>query len=198
MRWLPSFVATSLLALVALAAKKSSADRFNEFHSSALSSSPIKLLDSSYKSLTSSPRDYTVAVLLTALENRFGCQLCREFQPEWELLSRSWIRGDKQGQSRLLFGTLDFSDGRDTFMSVSVIIPSTASLPLAYSLTHCYSFYSFSLACRQHLSYSFSNLQPARMPYKNKSQCDMTLQMGENPPPPSASFSFVQATAPCD
>lgn len=79
----------------------------------------MKLGDVAYKSLTTVPRDYSVAVLLTAIDARFGCQLCREFQPEWDLLAKSWTKGDKKAESRLLFGTLDFADGRETFMSVS-------------------------------------------------------------------------------
>lgn len=109
----------TLLPFTALAAKKASADKFQQFHSKALSSTPLKLDDSIYGQLTATPRDYSVAVLLTALESRFGCQLCREFQPEWELLSKSWTRGDKLGESRLVYGTLDFTDGKNTFQSVS-------------------------------------------------------------------------------
>jgi len=109
----------SLLPAAALAAKKPAADKFEQFHTKALSSAPLKLDDSVYAKLTSAPRDYSVAVLLTALEARFGCALCREFQPEWDLLSRSWTKGDKQGDSRLIFGTLDFIDGKNTFQSVS-------------------------------------------------------------------------------
>ncbi|KAF9882445.1 oligosaccharyl transferase subunit [Colletotrichum karsti] len=121
MRFLRSLLAaTSFLAAGSLAAKKTTEERFNDFHTKALSSSPIKLADTSYKSLTASPRDYTVAVLLTALESRFGCQLCREFQPEWDLLGKSWTKGDKKGESRLLFGTLDFADGREIFMSLGL------------------------------------------------------------------------------
>jgi hypothetical protein len=110
----------SLLPAAAIAAKKPAVDKFQHFHSKALSSSPLKLDDSIYGQLTSAPRDYSVAVLLTALESRFGCQLCREFQPEWDLLSKSWTKGDKKGESRLVFGTLDFTDGKDTFQSVSI------------------------------------------------------------------------------
>ena len=118
MRWLPLFV-SSLLSGGALAAKKaSSTERFDNFHAKALSSTPVKLDDVLYKSLTATPRDYASAVLLTAMDARFGCQLCRDFQPEWDLLARSWIKGDKSGESRLVFATLDFADGRDTFMSV--------------------------------------------------------------------------------
>lgn len=118
MRWL-SLLLSVTLPFGSLAAKQSSsADRFSEFHAKAQASSPLKLADSSYKKLTSVPRDYSVAVLLTALDARFGCQLCTDFQPEWEVLAKSWTKGDKDGESRLIFGTLDFSNGRDTFISV--------------------------------------------------------------------------------
>ncbi|KAK4214674.1 OST3/OST6 family protein [Rhypophila decipiens] len=120
MRWLPAFLSATLFAAGSFAAKKTSEERFKEFHAKSLSTAPVKLADSSYRSLTSSPRDYTVAVLLTALDNRFGCQLCREFAPEWDLLAKSWIKGDKPGASRMVFGTLDFSDGRETFVSLGL------------------------------------------------------------------------------
>ncbi|KAJ4143521.1 oligosaccharyl transferase subunit ost3/OST6 [Fusarium oxysporum] len=99
--------------------KKSSTERFDEFHAKQ-SSTPLKLKESTYKTLTSAPRDYSVAVLLTAADARFSCQLCREFQPEWDLLGKSWAKGDKAGNSRLIFGTLDFVDGREIFMSLGL------------------------------------------------------------------------------
>ncbi|KAI1389931.1 uncharacterized protein F4822DRAFT_428272 [Hypoxylon trugodes] len=121
MRWLPLLLSFAL-PFGSLAAKKSSdsVDRFSEFHTKAQASSPLKLADASYKKLTSAPRDYSVAVLLTALEARFGCQLCSEFQPEWDLLGKSWTKSDKNGESRLIFGTLDFSNGRETFISLGL------------------------------------------------------------------------------
>lgn len=115
MRWLQGLISVSLLSLGVFGAKESTEERFQSYHAKA---APVKLNDVSYKELTAVPRDYTGVVLLTALEPKFGCQLCRQFQPEWELLSRSWTKGDKKGDSRVLFGTLDFSDGRDTFVAV--------------------------------------------------------------------------------
>ncbi|EDN94708.1 hypothetical protein SS1G_10582 [Sclerotinia sclerotiorum 1980 UF-70] len=110
----------SLLPIAALGAKKPAVDNFERYHTKSLSSTPLKLDDNVYAKLTTAPRDYSVAVLLTALETRFGCQLCREFQPEWDLLSKGWTKGDKQGESRLLFGTLDFMDGKATFQSLNL------------------------------------------------------------------------------
>jgi oligosaccharyltransferase complex subunit gamma len=117
MRWIQLLTA-AVLPLSSLAAKKSSADRFNDFHTKSFSSGALKLDDTSYSELTKSPRDYSVAVLLTALETRFGCVLCREFQPEWDLVAKSWTKGDKKKETRTLFGTLDFIDGKNTFQSV--------------------------------------------------------------------------------
>lgn len=112
------FSAALLLATAVFAAGKTSTERFQDFNRLSQNTSPLKLNEAAYNSITAAPRDYSVAVLLTAVESRFGCQLCREFQPEWELVGRSWTRGDKIADSRMLFGTLDFSEGRDVFVSV--------------------------------------------------------------------------------
>ncbi|KAI6712043.1 hypothetical protein JHW43_005400 [Diplocarpon mali] len=119
MHILKGLVAT-LLPIAALAAKKPAADRFQQYHTKALSSTPLKLDDNLYGKLTSAPRDYSAVVLLNAMDPRFGCQLCREFQPEWDLLSKSWIKGDKKGESRLIYGTLDFNDGKNVFQSLGL------------------------------------------------------------------------------
>ncbi|KAI2815412.1 hypothetical protein CBS63078_8084 [Aspergillus niger] len=92
-------------------------DKFERYRSLSRSA-PIELNDSSYEEITSKPRDYHVAVLLTAADARYGCILCREFQPEWELIARSWNKGPKPDGLQMLFGTLDFSDGKGTFQKL--------------------------------------------------------------------------------
>ena len=118
MRWSSILLPFTLLGAGVLAANADTSSRFEEYHSKSSSGTPIKLNDASYKEITSLPRDYTAAVLLTALDSRYSCQICREFDPEWKLLSKSWAKGDKAGDSRLVFSVLDFNDGRDTFVSV--------------------------------------------------------------------------------
>ena len=114
-------LAAALLPFTTLAAKKPTGDRFKDYHSQQLSNSaPIKLDDTAYNELTKAPRDFSVAVLLTAMESRFGCGLCQEFQSEWDLLGKSWAKGDREAESRLVFGTLDFVDGKQTFQSVCI------------------------------------------------------------------------------
>jgi len=119
MRFL-TFVAAALLPLTALAAKKTPAEKFEAAWAKQVASGPAKLTDISYESLTKGPRDHSVAVLLTALDARFSCQLCKDFQPEWDLVARSWTKGDKVAESKLLFGTLDFLDGKSVFQALQL------------------------------------------------------------------------------
>lgn len=96
-------------------------EKVNKFTSLAAPANPhkgiIKLDDSLYDELTTAPRNYTAVVLLTALNQKFKCQLCREFQPEYELLAKSWISQHKNSDG-LFFGELDFEDARNTFHRV--------------------------------------------------------------------------------
>ncbi|KAK2609341.1 oligosaccharyl transferase subunit ost3/OST6 [Conoideocrella luteorostrata] len=120
MRFLSTLASGCALVASAFAAEETSQQRFAQFTRISRLTTPIQLNDASYKSLTASPRDYAVAIVLTAQESRFGCQLCRDFKPEWELVSQSWTKGDRRQESRLLFGVLDFTEGRDTFLSLGL------------------------------------------------------------------------------
>ena len=113
-------VLVTVLPTVCFGAKRPSIGTFESYHVRSQSSAPLRLDDASYDELTGTPRNHSVVVLLTALEARFGCQLCRDFQPEWELLGKSWARGDRHGDSRILLGTLDFADGKGTFQKVPI------------------------------------------------------------------------------
>lgn len=118
-----------LLSAALGAASGATAAAGNKFQSyqSLSKGAPIELDDSAYADITSAPRDYHVAVFLTAMDARFGCQLCREFDPEWGVLAQSWNKGPSDS-TRLLFATLDFSRGRNTFQKVKVFhveLPNT-------------------------------------------------------------------------
>ena len=92
--------------------------------------SPLKLDDASFAELTDAPRDFFSMVLLTALPAQFGCDLCRGYQPEYDVLAKSWAIGDKSGETRTLFGTLDFPNGKATFQKVPLHVRPTRRLVL--------------------------------------------------------------------
>jgi oligosaccharyltransferase complex subunit gamma len=113
-----AFIASSLLYLIPVALSVSSRpDKFEQYQSVSRVA-PIQLDDLSYDDITSKPRDYHAVVILTAMEARFGCVLCRDFQPEFDLIARSWNKGSKPDDLKLLFGTLDFNNGKATFQRV--------------------------------------------------------------------------------
>lgn len=107
-----------LFSLSALAVDEKLAARYSKFRTQSTSSTPLKLDDGTFEELTQSPRDYAALILLTAIPSQYGCHLCRDFQPEFEILSRSWLSGDKKGDSRMVFATLDFPDGKSVFQKV--------------------------------------------------------------------------------
>ena len=110
----------SLFAITILASSSdTSTARFNKYLTKSISAAgSLKLDDTTFEDLTKSPRDYYVATLLTAMPAQFGCVLCKAFQPEFDILAKSWTNGDRKGSSKMLFGTLDFPDGRGTFQKV--------------------------------------------------------------------------------
>jgi oligosaccharyltransferase complex subunit gamma len=111
MRFIPLLIGFLLSASTSASARQDT----NKFQQRP---TPIELDDSSYDKITSTPRDYHVAILLTALDARYGCSQCRSFQSEWDLIAHSWNKGIKPDGIKLAFGTLDFSNGRNTFQKV--------------------------------------------------------------------------------
>ncbi|KAJ5339087.1 hypothetical protein N7452_005815 [Penicillium brevicompactum] len=106
-----------LLSVVCGVLSASTPDKFATYQSLSRSG-PVDLDSSSYDDLTSAPRDYYSVVILTATDARFGCLLCRDFEPEWDLIARSWNKGPKPDDLKVVFGTLDFDNGKAVFQKL--------------------------------------------------------------------------------
>jgi oligosaccharyltransferase complex subunit gamma len=107
---------TALTVTTTVAAKKAvTSDKYDAYSSV---SAPVDLDETAYVELTSAPRDYTLAVLLTALDAKYACGICKEFDSEWSIVGRSWQKADRSGEKRILFATLDFDKGRNVFVKV--------------------------------------------------------------------------------
>lgn len=109
-----------LLSVVCGVLSASTPDKFATYQSLSRSG-PVDLDSASYDDLTSAPRDYYAVVILTATDSRFGCLLCRDFEPEWDLIARSWNKGSKPEDLKVVFGTLDFDNGKAVFQKVRAI-----------------------------------------------------------------------------
>ena len=107
------------LALGGLAARSPNVSLYEKYSSAQGSSSTIELDAAAYDELTTPSRNYSLAVLLTALDKKYKCNICQEFQPEWDLIARSWKKGDKKGETRTLFATIDFDKEKTIFQRVS-------------------------------------------------------------------------------
>lgn len=166
----------SALPLLALAAKKPTASKFDGYLLQAQSNTPFEIDDASYNDLTSTPRDYTVAVLLTALDARFGCQLCKMFQPEWETLAKSWMKNDRKGAAKVLFATLDFANGRTTFQKLQL---QTAPILLLFPPTAGPN----AVASQEPLRYDFSGEVTGDMIYGWVTRHLPALEDGKSYPP---------------
>ncbi|RMD39551.1 hypothetical protein DV735_g5583, partial [Chaetothyriales sp. CBS 134920] len=115
------FLALAALSVSAVVAKKAPADpsKFDKYLSKQ-SSRPLEIDEAVYDELTAVPRDYSLAVLLTARAAKFACQTCKAFDPEWDIVGRSWAKGDPKGKTRVLLTTLDFDQGRNVFMKLQL------------------------------------------------------------------------------
>ncbi|KAJ6140443.1 hypothetical protein N7470_010448 [Penicillium chermesinum] len=110
--WAPFVLALSVVSGVFAAS--SSAEKLQKYQSLSRSG-PVDLDSAAFEELTSAPRDYFTAVILTAKDARYGCLMCREFDSEWNFISRSWNKGSKPDDLKMVFGTVDFDQGKAVF-----------------------------------------------------------------------------------
>lgn len=116
MRLLQFLPAVLSLASLAVAATDKTANLLKKINKSK---GYIVLNDEIFPDLINSPRDYSALVLMTALDSRFQCHMCKEFQPEFDLVSYSWAQASgKEEQETLLIGFADFNNAKKTFQKV--------------------------------------------------------------------------------
>ncbi|CAI2167983.1 14505_t:CDS:2 [Funneliformis geosporum] len=79
----------------------------------------VELDSSLYDEIISAPRNYSIAILLTALEPQINCVPCRDFDPEFRLVANGWLWSGND-PSRLYFGILDFKNGREIYARLNL------------------------------------------------------------------------------
>ncbi|XP_025085267.1 tumor suppressor candidate 3-like isoform X2 [Pomacea canaliculata] len=65
------------------------------------------------------PRNYSVIVMLTALQAQRQCSVCKQANEEYQILANSW-RYSQQYSNRLFFAMVDYDEGPDVFQSMKI------------------------------------------------------------------------------
>ncbi|KAF0339852.1 magnesium transporter protein-like protein 1 precursor [Gigaspora margarita] len=115
--FLSSFI---LLLSLCYAAKPSLESKVALLNQASSQNLGVVELDSNlYDEFVAKPRNYSMAILLTALDPQINCIPCKEFDPEFRLVARSWLEAGNE-PSRLYFGVLDFKNGREVYAKLGL------------------------------------------------------------------------------
>ncbi|KAF9577736.1 oligosaccharyl transferase subunit ost3/OST6, partial [Lunasporangiospora selenospora] len=130
-----SFLATLVLALVALVAISPVSTnasvvqdrKFAKLQSMALENKGIVELDSAlFDEFVSTPRNYSIVILFTAMGPQFQCTPCKQFEPEFKLVASGWSRLPEK--SKLFYARLDFEVGQMVFQKLGMNTAPTVML----------------------------------------------------------------------
>ena len=117
--------------LTAAAASSEALDpRLAKYHTlAAKNDGVLPLTSASYDELVSlngpagPGRNYSISVILTALNPKFGCAPCQAFDKEHREVAKQWWAksrkaGGQAAQMKHIFGVLDFEKGQEIFKRV--------------------------------------------------------------------------------
>ncbi|KIY43554.1 hypothetical protein FISHEDRAFT_78406 [Fistulina hepatica ATCC 64428] len=170
------FSASSLLLLAAaplcLAAKPSPHQRLVDL--AAAGNGVIQLDENTYDLLTSPNRNWSAAIVYTALDKRMKCAPCKEFDPEWSAVVKAWSQVPAEDRDTHFFGTLDFTNGQAVFQKLGMssapamyVYPATQGPRKPESGKTDPFKYDFSSGIdAQALAEQLSRHTPVRIPYK--------------------------------
>jgi oligosaccharyltransferase complex subunit gamma len=79
----------------------------------------IKLNDNTFADIVTGPRDYAIAVLLTAAAPQFGCAFCHVIGPQFAKVARSWHDENPSGDG-LFFAIADLPDNQQIYQMLGL------------------------------------------------------------------------------
>ncbi|TIB05085.1 hypothetical protein E3P96_01435 [Wallemia ichthyophaga] len=110
---IPEIISILIIASIALA-KSALLSKYDSLAQNQ--AGVVKLDDLSYNELIRTPeRDFGVAVVLTAMDERMKCTPCHKFAPEFHLLAKQAKGRRSTNKNSIVFASLDFMDGQRTF-----------------------------------------------------------------------------------
>jgi len=113
----------SLLCLVAAEKKKDAgglADKVSQLVDLSTKKSVIKLNGNKFRDFVkSSPRNYSIIVMFTALSASRQCSICKQASDEYQLVANSY-RWSQLFSNKLFFAMVDFDEGPDVFQAMKL------------------------------------------------------------------------------
>jgi len=123
MKTLSLLIGLSLLCLVAAEKKKDAgglADKVSQLVDLSTKKSVIKLNGNKFRDFVkSSPRNYSIIVMFTALSASRQCSICKQASDEYQLVANSY-RWSQLFSNKLFFAMVDFDEGPDVFQAMKL------------------------------------------------------------------------------
>ncbi|XP_002167116.3 tumor suppressor candidate 3 [Hydra vulgaris] len=67
-----------------------------------------------------SPKNYSIILMLTALSPQRQCAICKEVNSEYQILASSWRYSNGFTSNKLFFAMVDFDEGSDVFQALKL------------------------------------------------------------------------------
>lgn len=79
----------------------------------------IRLTDQNFDKVIGGPRDYSIALLLTADGPQYGCVFCRIVSPQYQLIASSWSK-DHRNDDGVFFAIADIADAQNVYRQLGL------------------------------------------------------------------------------
>jgi len=133
----------------------------------------IRLDENIYDMLTHPKRTWSATVHFTALDKRRKCSPCREFDPNFNAVAKSWTKVPQQDRDQHFFATADFDSASAVFQKLGMqsapvvhVYPAAEgarrpangkTAPISYEFAHGFD--------AQPLAEQLSSFTPVRIPF---------------------------------
>ncbi|XP_033106222.1 tumor suppressor candidate 3-like [Anneissia japonica] len=131
--WLIMLIIISFTNLSLSAKKKeqSLGDRVKQLTEWSYKRPVINMNGEKYRQyIKASPRNYSVILMLTAMDSRRKCSVCKQVNEEFQILANSW-RFSGSYSNRIFFVSVDYDSGQDVFSALKATsAPSIIHFPV--------------------------------------------------------------------
>lgn len=113
-------VSSTICFVASVAPSKSLEERVAQLEDMSNRRSVIRLDNKKFQTFVkSTPRNYSIVVMMTALQSSRQCGACKEANTEYEIVANSWKYGTTYSNN-LFFAMVDYDEGPDVFNTLRI------------------------------------------------------------------------------